>query len=120
MDLSVGDAGVVTDDGVDVGVAHQRVPVPILGHARGVVLLALLTADVAPTATVGDVAELLHFHVQHRSGEVVFVPADRFAGGAVDMGQPVQVCSDQNAVGRRRGDARPTGQLHRPLPEAQP
>ena len=122
VDLSVGDAGVVIDDGVDVGIARQRVPVPILRLARGggAVLLAPLTADVAPTATIGDVAELLHAYVQHRSGVVVFVSTDRFAGGAVDMGQPVQVCSDQNAVDRRRGDAQSTGQLHRPLPQAQP
>ena len=110
----------VIDDGVDVGIAHQWVAVLVLGLARGggVVLLALLTADEAPTVTVGDVAELLHVDVQHRSGVVVFVAPDRFAGGAVDMGQPVQVCGDQNAVDRRRGDAQSAGQLHRPLSQA--
>src|SRR5699024_12504506 len=42
------------------------------------VLLALLAADVAPAATVGDVPDLLHVHVHHRARVVhVDVKKDR-------------------------------------------
>ena len=92
VDLAVGDAGVIVDDGV-----HERVPelgvAPLAaGFVRSgsAVLLALATAEVAPAAAVGDVPELLHVHVHERAGVRVLVPADRFAGGAVDVGEPVQ------------------------------
>ena len=92
----------VIDDGVDVGIAHQWVAVLVLGLARGggVVLLALLTADEAPTVTVGDVAELLHVDVEHGAGVVVFVAADGLAGGTIDMRQAVEVRVGQDAVNR--------------------
>jgi hypothetical protein len=44
-------------------------------------------------------AELLHVHVQHRAGPVVFVPPDRLAGGAVDVPQPVEAASGQGVHG---------------------
>ena len=58
MDLGVGDTGMVVNDGMDVGLAHQRVPVLVLLLVRsgGAVLLALLSADVAPAPAVGNVA----------------------------------------------------------------
>lgn len=114
VDLGVGDAGMVVDDGVDVGLAHQRVAVLVLGLARGggAVLLALLPADVAPAAAVGDVAELLHVDVQHRPGVVVLVAADQLSGCPVDMRKPVQVRVDEDPVNRRRSDPQPASELH--------
>ncbi|GAB3625083.1 hypothetical protein GCM10027418_31700 [Mariniluteicoccus endophyticus] len=102
MDLGVGDAGVVVDDGVDVGLAHQRVPVLVPGFVGGggSVLLALAAADVAPASAVGDVAELLHVDVEHGAGVVVFVAADGLAGGTIDMRQAVEVRVGQDAVNR--------------------
>jgi len=103
VDFGVGHAGVVVDDGVDVGLAHQRVPVLVAGlvGCGGAVFLALLAAHVAPASAVGDVAELLHVNVQHRPGMVVLVATDRFAGSAVNVGEPVQARVDQDAVNRR-------------------
>lgn len=40
-------------------------------------------------AAVGDVGELGHVDVNQRSGMIVFIPPQRFAGDAVDVGQPV-------------------------------
>ena len=56
----------VVDDGVDEGVTHLRVVLLVLGFARGgcPVLSALSSADEAPPAAIGDVAELLDVHVQ--------------------------------------------------------
>ncbi len=77
MDLGVGDTGMVVNDGMDVGLAHQRVPVLVLLLVRGggAVLLALLSADVAPAPAVGNVAQLLHIDMQHRPGMVMLVTA---------------------------------------------
>ena len=121
MDLGVGDAGMVVDDGVDVGLAHQRVAVLVLGLARGggAVLLALLAADVAPASTVGDVAELLHVDVEHRAGVVVLVAADGLPGGAVDVGEPVQPGVDQDPVDRGRCDPEPAGELDRAFAQSE-
>lgn len=67
VDLGVGDAEVVVDDGVDIGHAHQRVPplVARLVWGDGPVAVTLLATDVAPAPAVGDVAELLHIDVEH-------------------------------------------------------
>lgn len=66
VDLGVCDAGVVVDDGVDEGVADQRVPVlalaPVQVRCRAV-LPALGPADEPPAAADRDVAELLHVDV---------------------------------------------------------
>ena len=100
VDLGVGDAGVVVDDGVDVGSSHQRAGVPAarLVGGGGSVAVALLPADVAPASAVGSVAQLLDVDVEHRAGMVVLVSADGFAGGAVDVGQAVQVGVGQDPV----------------------
>ncbi|OFT62199.1 hypothetical protein HMPREF3149_04470 [Corynebacterium sp. HMSC05E07] len=79
MDLGVGDAGMVVKDGVDIGLAHQRVPVFVSGLV-GVwrrCFLALPSADIAPASAVRDVAELLHIDVQHRARMVMLVAANR-------------------------------------------
>ena len=122
VDLGVGNAGVVVDHGVDVGLAHQRVVVLVLRLVRGggAVLLALSAADVAPASAVGDVAELLHVDVEHRAGMVVLIATDRLPGGTVDMGQPVQVRVGQDPVNRRRSDPQPAGQLHGTFSETDP
>src|SRR5690606_35924381 len=103
--FDVGDAGVVVDDGMQVAGPDQRVVVLVAGFVRrrGPVLLALLAADVAPTPAVGDLAELLHIDVDQIAWSIVFVTANRFAGGPVDMGEPVDPTADQNSVhGRGR------------------
>ena len=81
--------------------------------------IALSPADVAPAASVGDVAELLHVDVEHRAGVVVFVAADGLPSGAVDVGEPVQARVDQDAVDRRGRDSEPACELHRPLAQAE-
>lgn len=75
------------DDGVDVGPAHQwiAVLVPRLTRGDGAIPVALLAADVALAAIVGDVAKLLHVDVQHGAGMIVRVTADGLDGGSVDM-----------------------------------
>lgn len=105
---------------MDVGLAHQRIVVlvPGLVRGRGAVLLALLAADVAPASSVGDVAEFLHVDVEHRPGVVVLVAADGFAGGAVHVGESVEVHVDQDVVDGRWGDAEAACQLHRPFAQA--
>jgi hypothetical protein len=95
VDLGVGDAGVVVEDGV-----HERgaelgsvVPVPAgfagVGHG-GAVLLALDAADVTPPATVADVAQFLDIDMDQRAWLIVLVAADRLAADPVQMGQPVK------------------------------
>ena len=102
VDLGVGNAGVVVDNRVDEGVPEFRVVPLAFGLVRGgsAVLLPLTAADVAPTTPVGDVPELLHIDVDERPGVVVLVAADRFAGGAVDVGEPVQTGARQDAMHR--------------------
>ena len=121
MDLGVGDAGVVVDHGVDVGLAHERIPPLVAGlvGCGGSVAVALLSADVAPAAAVGDVAELLHVDVQHRPGVVVLVAADGLPGGAVDVGEPVQPGVDQDPVDRGRCDPEPAGELDRAFAQSE-
>ena len=99
--------------GVDVGLAHERIPPLVAGlvGCGGSVAVALLSADVAPAAAVGDVAELLHVDVQHCPGVVVLVAAHWLPGGAIDVRQPVQVRVDQDPVDRGRCDPQPAGEL---------
>ncbi len=87
--------------------AHQRVAVTCCAACRAVAARFVspwLAADEAPAAAVGDVAELLDIDVDQRPGMVVLVAADRFTGGPVDMGQPVEPAPDQDLVHRRGGD----------------
>jgi len=103
VDLGVGQPGVVIQDGVDVGGADQRavILVPAGADRSGPVAFALGSAQVAPTPTVGDVAELLHIDVDQRPGMVVFVTAHRLASDPIDVGKPVDSASDQHRVHRR-------------------
>ena len=107
MDLGVGDAGVVVDDGVHERGADLRVRGWLRSRSgrrwRSRLLVALLAADVAPAAAVGDVAELLDVDVEHRAGVVVLVAADRLAGDPVDVGEPVDPAPDQHRVHGRGG-----------------
>ncbi len=84
------------------------------------VLVSLLAAEVAPPTAVGDVAELLHVHVQQRTGVVVFVAADRFAGTPVDVPEPVEPAADQHRVHGRGGQPEPGGDRDRPQPMPPP
>ena len=63
-----------------------------------------------------DVAELLHIHVQQRPGMVVFVAADRFPGGLVEVGEPVEPAADQHRVHRRGRHPEPGADLDRAQP----
>ena len=121
VDLGVGDARVIVDDGV-----HERVPelgvAPLvlrLVGGGGAIPLSLASADVSPAAAVGDVPELLHVHVHEGASVVVFVPADWLAGGTVDVGKPIHARVREDAVGRGRGDTEPGRELNWPFPQAQ-
>src|SRR5690348_9383001 len=62
VDFGVGDAGVVVDDRVHERVTQQwsaGLAAAAAGVSRGPVPVTLSSADVAPAAAVGDVAELL-------------------------------------------------------------
>jgi hypothetical protein len=118
VDLGVGDAGVVVDDGVDEGVAHLRaVPFLWLPGRRCPFLVALGAADVAPAAALWDVSELLHVHVEQRAGVGVLVAANRLTGRSVDVRQPVQPRRGEDAVHRRRRDTVPRRELNGPFPQ---
>ena len=122
VDLGVGDPGVVIDHGVHERGPHLRVVVHAswLARGRGPVAATLPASDVAPPAAVGDVAQLLDVHVQHRPGVVVLVAAHRFTGGPVHMGQPVQPAPDQHPVDRGGCDPHVRGELDRAQAFAQP
>ena len=62
------------------------------------VLLALGASDVAVAAAVGHAPEFLHVDVDEIAGAPVFVAAYSFAGGAVDVGEPIEVAACQDGV----------------------
>src|SRR5690625_3654297 len=72
VDLAVGQAGVVIDHGVDVVIADALLAVAV---ARG-------AAVGAPPAAVGDLAQLLHIHVDQLLGPASFVAHGGGLGGA--------------------------------------
>jgi hypothetical protein len=57
---------------------------------HGAVLAPLDASDVAPPAAIGYVPQPFDVNMDHRARVVVFVPPDRFTGGPVDVGQPVE------------------------------
>ncbi|MBE1494225.1 hypothetical protein H4696_001325 [Amycolatopsis lexingtonensis] len=122
VDFGVGDAGVVVDNGVDERGAGAGLVVGAAGQPRGgsLVDLALSPADVAPAAAVGDVAELGDIDMDQRSGMVVFVAAQRFAGDPVDVGEPVDPATHQYRVQRGCRQAEPAGDLDRAQPVTPP
>jgi len=67
--------------------------------------------DEAPTAVVGHPAELLDIHVEHVAGVRVFIAADQFSGGAVDVAEPVEPTAHQHRVHGRGGHAEPVTDL---------
>src|SRR5690606_5407738 len=72
VDLAVGPAGVVIDHGVDVVIANAPAAVAV---ARG-------AAVGAPAAAVGDLAQLLHIHVDQLPGPGPLVAHGGGLGGA--------------------------------------
>jgi len=116
VDLCVGDAGVVIDDGVHECPTHQRVS----GHrswfvrCRCPVPVALLLPHEPPAAPVRDVAELRHIHVDHRAGSAVFVTPDRLPGNPIDVRELVDAAPHQDGVHRRCRQAELAADLHRP------
>lgn len=98
----------VLDDGVQVAGADHRVAEGVTGPAgaargRGPVIDALRPADVVVTAAVRHAPEFLHIDVDEVAGPFVFVAAHPFAGGAVDVGEPVQVAARQDGMHDRGG-----------------
>ena len=99
----------------------KAVPIPCCGALRlpvcpgsRPVFGRLWRADEAPAAAVGDVAEFLDVHVEHRAGVGVFVAADRFAGvrgpGGTSRLQPAAAQYGVDGRGGHAelvGDARP-------------
>jgi len=51
--------------------------------------------------------------VEHRAGPVVFVAADRFAGGVVAVARPVDPASGEDGVHGRGWHVQPAGDLDR-------
>jgi hypothetical protein len=82
---------VVIEHGVHERSPDLRVVVAVAGLARGggAVAFTLDAPDEAPATTVGDVAQLLHIHVEQVPGGRVFVAADRLAGDPVEVGEAV-------------------------------
>jgi hypothetical protein len=109
-----GDPTVVVDDGVDEGLAIDRVVVLLARQVfhRRLVPAALCSADELPPAAVRDVAELLDVHVDKGSRVVVLIAADHFTRSAVDVPQAVQSAADQHRVNRRRRHVQPARDLH--------
>jgi hypothetical protein len=101
VDLGVGHAGVVVDNGVHEARPDFGVVLPGLdaGAVAGglAVVEALLLADVAPATAVGDVAELGDVDVDQLPGPGAFV-AGRLAGDSVDVGEPVEPATGQDGV----------------------
>jgi len=123
-DLCVGDAGVVVDDGVQERGADQGpvVVASLTGSLRlkARVGFALLAREELMPAAVGDVAELGHVDVDHRTGVIVFVAADRFPGDPVDVAESVESASHQNRVDGRGGNAELATDLRRAQPPSPP
>ena len=116
--LDVGDAGVVVDHRVQVAGPHQCTAVLVarLARCRCTVLVALLAPDVAPAPAVGDLADLLHIHVDQVAGFLVLVAADGLTGCAVDVGKPVEPATDQDRVHGRGRHVESVGDLDRSEP----
>lgn len=91
--LAIGEAGMVIDHGMDVGIANPG----LLWHLAP-------TVD-APATTVGDTPQLLDVHMQEVAGPGMFVAADDAAAGPVEPGKPLQAETPEDAVDSRGGYA---------------
>ena len=91
----------VIDDGMHECISELRIAIDVarLVLRRGAVLLALVATDVTPAATVGNVAELLHVYVHHRSRVIMLVAADGLTCFAVDMRESVQAGGTAARIG---------------------
>ncbi len=92
--LGVGQAGVVVQGGVQVGVS-----------GAGAVLAAGCPAEGFVSAAIGDAAEFLDVDVDQFAGPGAFVAADGFAGGPVDGCECGQAVPGEDAVGGGGSDA---------------
>src|SRR5690606_35276689 len=119
-DLGVRDAGIVVDDGVDERGPHLRLPVLASGDVLAVAAIgvALQSADVTVSASVGDVAEFRHVDMDQRSRMRMLVTPERLAGNPVDMGETIDTATGENGMNRRRGEPEPAGDLRGTEPEA--
>ena len=98
--VGMDDSGMVIDCGIDKLCAEQGLAtvIALCLDGRSTVALALLPTDVTAPAAVGDVAELRHVDMDHRSGMAVFVATHDLAGAFIDIAQPVQPAADQHRV----------------------
>ncbi len=89
----------VVDGGVEVGVADPALAIlPGSGGSPPAYLVA---------AAGWDAAQLLDVDADELAGPVTLVAADGLAGLAVEVGEPVEVVADQDAVHRGGRDAQP-------------
>jgi hypothetical protein len=95
-DFGVGQAGVVVDGRMEVGVADSEVPVGTLGAAMR-----------SPSATFADTTQLLHVHVHQLSRAGALVAADLGSGGPVEVPETVEVVADEDAVDSGGGQSHP-------------
>ena len=94
QDLGVGEAAVVVEGGVEVGVA-QASAAASGGPAMGAV-----------PAPGRDAAQLLDIYVDQLTGRVSFIAADGDGSGPIKMGKPVEVVADQHPIDGRGGSCR--------------
>lgn len=102
-DLGVGEAGVVVDGRVDVGVADV-LAVPAGGGPPKFLV----------SAAFGDSPEFLDVDVDEIPGSLVLVAADRAPGGAIQPVEAVQAVAREDLVDRRGWDTHDGGQASRP------
>jgi hypothetical protein len=109
-DLGVSQPGVIIEGGVQVAVAQDGLAVagaPGRGDGGLEVVLAGLPAVDAPSAAVGDVAELLDVDVDQLAGPLALVAADGQPGTAVQVRQARAAVAAQDRVDGRRRQVQP-------------
>ena len=102
--LGVGEAGMVVEGGVQVGVSGAVAAVLVGPAGR--------TAEDFVATAVGDAAEFLDVDVDQFAGAGAFEAADGFAGGPVQGGQGRLTVAVEDAVGGGSGDAAAGCQPH--------
>jgi hypothetical protein len=75
------------------------------------VALALLSAEIAPAAAVGNLAELLDVDMDQIARPFVLVATDRLSGGAVEVAESVESAADQDRVHGRGRHPQPVTDL---------
>ena len=116
VDLGVGDAGVIVDDGVNERVSDQRIPVVPLRRIGSVAARFLLPCGRPTNRQPPPSGMLPSFFTStwiSEPGCVVFVTAGRFPGLHIDVRESVEVAAHQDCVNGRRRHPEPAGDLNR-------